>query len=89
MIAADDEQLLARSISRRFLLVKLLPDTAAITLETISDLLPGLDLAPIFAHPERCRALRRGLSPLDDARRQGALVQVVAASLLGRWGADI
>jgi protein-tyrosine phosphatase len=88
-VAAPDEELTARSISGSFLLVELLPETAAITLATVCERLASLDLLPIFAHPERCRALARSLGPLDDARRRGALVQVVARSLLGRWGADI
>lgn len=88
-VATDDDQLLARGISGRFLLVELLSDTPAVTLATICNRLGKLELVPIFAHPERCRALGRDLAPLDDARREGALVQVVATSLLGRWGAEI
>ena len=88
-VAADAEQLQARSIGGRFLLVELLPDTPAVALATICGRLRTLDLVPVFAHPERCRALSRGFAPLDDARRDGALVQVVATSLIGRWGAEI
>ena len=43
-------------------------------------------LVPIFAHPERCRAVQHDPSLLDGARSRGALVQVVAPSLAGRWG---
>ncbi|HEU0304878.1 MAG TPA: CpsB/CapC family capsule biosynthesis tyrosine phosphatase [Gaiellaceae bacterium] len=88
-VAAPDEELLGRCIAGSYLLVELLPDTPMVTLATICERLSTLDLLPIFAHPERCRALARSLDALDDARRQGALVQVVARSLLGRWGADI
>ena len=88
-IAADPDELVARSISGRFALVELLPDTSEVSLGTISARLGELDLVPIFAHPERCRALARDLAPLDDARREGALVQVVATSLTGRWGAEV
>jgi protein-tyrosine phosphatase len=88
-VTADADELLARSISGRFLLVELLPDTASPTLATVCDRLGKLELLPIFAHPERCRAMGRGFEPLDEARRRGALVQVVARSLLGRWGSDI
>jgi protein-tyrosine phosphatase len=88
-VAAPGEELVARSIAGTFLLVELLPDTAAVTLATICERLAALDLLPIFAHPERCRALARSLDPLDEARRQGALVQVVARSLQGRWGSEI
>lgn len=88
-VAAPGEELRARSISGTFLLVELLPDTPPVTLATICERLATLDLRPILAHPERCRALARSLDPLDAARGDGALVQVVARSLLGRWGSDI
>jgi protein-tyrosine phosphatase len=88
-VAADPDELGVRAIAGRFLLVELLSDTSAVTLRTICDRLQKLDLVPIFAHPERCRTLGRNVQPLDDARRSGALVQVVATSLLGRWGAEV
>jgi protein-tyrosine phosphatase len=88
-VAAEEDELTARAIARRFLLVELLSDTPAVTLNTICDRLEKLELVPIFAHPERCRALGRSLQALDEARRQGALVQVVATSLLGRWGGEV
>jgi protein-tyrosine phosphatase len=88
-VGADDEQLTTRSISGRFLLVELLLDTPAVTLATICERLGKLDLVPIFAHPERCRALAKSLALLDEVRRKGALVQVVAPSLLGRWGVEV
>jgi len=88
-VSAESEQLLARSIASRFLLVELLPDTSPVSLGTICDRLERLGLLPIFAHPERCRALRRGHEALDEARDRGALVQVVASSLGGRWGDEV
>jgi protein-tyrosine phosphatase len=88
-VSADADELRARSISQRFLLVELLPDTPGVSLRTIADRVGKLELLPIFAHPERCRALRRDDEPLEDARSNGALVQVVASSLLGRWGPEI
>jgi protein-tyrosine phosphatase len=88
-VAADEGELRARCIAGQFVLVELLPDTPAVTLRTISDRLARLGLLPIFAHPERCRALADGFDPLDEARRDGALVQVVARSLLGRSGSGV
>jgi len=88
-VAADPDELRTRSIAGRFVIVELLPDTPVVSLATISFTLAKLDLLPIFAHPERCRALARGFAPLDDVRRDGALIQVVATSLTGRWGAEI
>ena len=58
---------LARSIGEEFLLVELLPDTAPVTLTTICERLAKLDLLPVFAHPERCRAL----APRLGAARRG------------------
>jgi protein-tyrosine phosphatase len=75
-----------RSIAGRFLLVEVLHDTPALTLETCVDRLEETGLTVIFAHPERSTELSRHLSALDVARGRGALVQVVAPSLLGRWG---
>jgi protein-tyrosine phosphatase len=88
-VTADDDDLLARSIAERFLLVELLSDTPAVSVAAICERVETLGLAPILAHPERCRVLRRSFTPLDEARRGGALVQVVATSLLGRWGGDV
>jgi protein-tyrosine phosphatase len=42
----------------------------------------------VFAHPERCRAVRSQPHILDAARAAGALVQLVAPSLAGSWGQD-
>lgn len=78
-----------RSIAGRFLLVEVLHDTPALTLETCVDRLEETGLAVIFAHPERSTEVSRHLAAVDAVRRRGALVQVVAPSLLGRWGPGV
>ena len=78
-----------RSVARRFILVEVLPDTHAPTLETCMDRLNEIGLTVIFGHPERSADVSRHLSALDFARERGALVQVVAPSLLGRWGPGV
>ena len=83
------ENLLPRSIDGRFLLVELEPDTAAAFLATAVDRLAGERLSPVFAHPERCRSVREQPRLLDEARAAGALFQVVAPSLTGRWGREV
>ena len=83
------DELLPRSIDGRFLLVELEPDTPAAFLETAVDRLAGERMIPVFAHPERCRSVREQPRLLDEARTAGALVQVVAPSLTGRWGKDV
>jgi protein-tyrosine phosphatase len=88
-LSADAEELRARSIAETFLLVELMPDTPPISVLTIADRLGKLRLLPIFAHPERCRGIRRDYRPIDEARAGGALVQVVGTSLVGRWGQGI
>ena len=87
-VAASPDELRARSIGGRFLLVELLSDTPVVSFATISRRLDELGMVPVFAHPERCRALHRSLAALDDVRKEGALVQVVATSLTGRWGTE-
>ena len=88
-VSAPAEELLARSIAGRYLLVELVADTPVVFPDTVAARLAEFDLIPIFAHPERCRAIRRHVSALDEARSGGALVQVVAPSLIGGWGPEI
>jgi protein-tyrosine phosphatase len=82
------EELKARSIGG-FVLVELEPRAAAATPLLVLDRLRGTGLTPIFAHPERNRSIRADPAALDEARREGALAQVVASSLVGRWGPGI
>ena len=81
--------LTARSIGGRYLLVEVLADSPAGFLPLVHDRLAEAGLLPIFGHPERSRALHRSLVILDHLRADGALVQVVAPSLIGRWGSDV
>ena len=83
------EELRPRSIDGRFLLVELEPDTPAAFLETAVARLAGERLSPVFAHPERCQSVRDQPRLLDEARTAGALTQVVAPSLTGRWGRTV
>jgi protein-tyrosine phosphatase len=85
-VTAAVEDLAERSIAERFLLVEVQPDSSADFFEYVEARLAGAGLTPIFAHPERCHALQRRPSLLDAGRRNGSLVQVVAPSLMGRWG---
>jgi protein-tyrosine phosphatase len=80
------EELAARSIAGRYVLVEALHDTPSTFFEGLFERLEPVGLLPIVAHPERCRALQRGTSLVDWIRRQGGVLQVVAPSLLGRFG---
>jgi protein-tyrosine phosphatase len=81
------EELTARAIGGRYLLVEIQADTPLAFFGSILERLTECSLLPAFAHPERARGLARHQGALDEAREAGALVQVVAPSLLGRWGA--
>jgi protein-tyrosine phosphatase len=86
---APAEELSRRALAGRFLVVEVTPDTPAPFFDSLGARLAREGLTPILAHPERSRALQRSLDPLDEARRAGALVQLVAPSLLGRWGETV
>lgn len=43
---------------------------------------------PVIAHPERYRNLDPGLEQVEEWKRMGALLQVNAGSLLGRYGTE-
>jgi protein-tyrosine phosphatase len=84
-VSGSSTDLVARSFGG-FLLVELEPDTPVDFLTLALDGLAEYSLRPIFAHPERCRSIRDRPRLLEEARAAGALVQVVAPSLTGRWG---
>lgn len=77
-----------RAISGRFLLVEVVQSTQLATLALVQTTLALSQLTPVFGHPERCRAVQRRPDALRALRDDGALVQVVAPSLLGRWGPE-
>jgi protein-tyrosine phosphatase len=83
------ERLRARAIAGRYLLVELVSDTPAPAARAVAGRLAEAELLPIFAHPERCRAVQLDPTLLDEVREAGALVQVVAPSLAGRWGDEV
>lgn len=85
-VSAPLEALQARSIGDRYLLVEVQSDTPLGFFSAAMARLAEGGLLPIFAHPERSRGLARHAGALDEPRAGGALVQVVAPSLLGRWG---
>jgi protein-tyrosine phosphatase len=88
-LAAPAQELAARAIGGSFLLVELHPSTDASFLDDVLSRLTPLGLSPIFAHPERCLAIRRSPQLVDGPREQGALVQVLAPSLAGRSDAAV
>jgi protein-tyrosine phosphatase len=89
VLSASPGELFARSIAGRFLIVEVLAASPAALLATAAERLAGIGLLPILAHPERARVVQRRPAELDAARAGGALVQVVAPSLGGRWGSAV
>lgn len=85
-LRAPLEELMARSIGGRFLIVEVQPETPLAFFEGATGRVSELGLTPIFAHPERCRAVWRRPRALAAPRESGALVQIVAPSLTGSWG---
>jgi protein-tyrosine phosphatase len=83
------EELRHRSIAHRYLLVEVLADSPPALFRVVTERLSDAGLVPIFGHPERSRAVQRHPTLIEAARREGALVQVVAPSLLGRWGRGV
>jgi protein-tyrosine phosphatase len=82
------QELLQRTVDGRFALIEVLPDTPPSALLTIAERLGEAGLRLVLAHPERCRAVQHRPGILDPLRADGAQVQVVAPSLLGRWGPE-
>jgi protein-tyrosine phosphatase len=85
-LEAAPHELAARSVAGRYLLVEIQPDARSVLLDAVGARLEAADLLPVLAHPERSRAVQDDPSLVDGVRRAGGLVQVVAPSLLGRWG---
>jgi len=69
-----------------FVVVELDGEADAATVTGVLNRLRPAGLLPVLAHPERARALREDPGPLEEARAEGALVQVVASSLMRRRG---
>ncbi len=88
-IDASPAEIRNRRLAPGRVLVELVPGTTPKRIERIVERLAELDLAPVFAHPERCRAVQQQPGLLDGARSDGALIQVVASSLLPATSAAV
>jgi protein-tyrosine phosphatase len=88
-LSLEPERLRALAMGGRYLLVELEPTTPASAVETVFNHLEAEKLTPIFAHPERCRAVMQDVTVLGAARDGGALVQLVSTSLAGAWGRSV
>jgi protein-tyrosine phosphatase len=88
-VSAPLSELLERTIDGRFALIEMNPDTAPSSLEAIRQRFDDAGVRIILAHPERCLALHGQPGMLDQLREEGVLLQVVAPSLIGRWGPHV
>jgi protein-tyrosine phosphatase len=85
-VMAPVEELTARALADRYIVVEVLPDTPAPFFATVGDRLADSGLRTVFAHPELSRTLARRFKLLDEQRSRGALVQVLAPGVTGRRG---
>ena len=81
----DAGRILTLADAGRFLLMEL-PPQALPPLERLLHLLGEREVAPILTHPERHAVLCRNPKRLRRLVRQGCLVQITGASLLGDFG---
>jgi protein-tyrosine phosphatase len=88
LVADGAARLQPRAIAGRFLVVEIVQSTPLATLSLVQTTLARAGLTSVFGHPERCRAVQRRPESLRALRDDGALVQIVAPSLLGRWGIE-
>lgn len=78
--------LVERSIAGRYLVVELAAGSTAAGAELVVQRLTAAGLVPVLAHPERLPAFAGDAGAIDAVLGRGALVQVMASSLTGRWG---
>jgi protein-tyrosine phosphatase len=78
-----------RSFGGRYVLVELVRNTPRGAVQEVCARLGSFGFVPVLAHPERCAAIQAHPELLNEAKAAGALVQVVAPSLSGRWGDDV
>lgn len=87
-VSAPLEELLERSVEGRFAIIEVLADSPPSSLAAIAERLGAAGVRTVLAHPERNRAVQHKPGLLDLLRSDGALVQIVAPSLVGRWGPE-
>jgi protein-tyrosine phosphatase len=78
----DVADLRARAFGRRFVLVELERAATEAVLDTVVTRIVTAGLVPVLGHPERSGFVQRNPAQLDAAIAAGALVQVVAPSLV-------
>lgn len=84
----SDDDLIALSLAGtgRYLLVECPHAAWPLDFELHVTRLDSLGMTTVIAHPERCAAVQADAAPLRRLVQRGALVQVVAGSLVGEAG---
>jgi protein-tyrosine phosphatase len=88
-LAAPAEDLRSRAIAVDSLLVELVSDVPGGAPLRVLERLGKEGMRPIFAHPERWLARTGDLAAVDDLQDAGALLQIVAPSLIGTTSAHV
>lgn len=82
-LGAAPDDLFGRRLGGAHLLVELESASSPAEVDAVLSRLDAIGLVPVLAHPERCIAVQRGLGRVAEWKQAGALVQVVAPSLIG------
>jgi protein-tyrosine phosphatase len=88
-LRAPSPELHARAVAGRFLVVELVSRLPRGAPAEVLERLEAEGLVPVFAHPERWLAVHGPVELLDEARANGAWLQVVAPSLVGSSSAEV
>lgn len=73
----------------KYILIEFPMDNIIDNVEDIIYEIRMLGMTPIIAHPERCNVFFENKRLIDRCIEEGALIQVNAGSILGRFGRDI
>jgi protein-tyrosine phosphatase len=77
------KELTSRALPGGFVIVELVSSTPQSFITALTQRLAEIRLRPVLAHPERCLAVQSRPAILDEARLDGALIQIVGPSLFG------
>ena len=89
VVELDRAALRERCINGRYLLVEVEQTSTRSTIEATVRRLDMAGFVAVIAHPERLPVFQRAPAFAGTLRRLGALTQVVAPSVTGRWGRSV
>ena len=83
------DRILTYNNEGKYILLELPYDQVPSSIERILYEIQLLGITPIIPHPERNQAIRKHPGRLYDMVKRGALTQLTAASILGKFGRDV